>query len=1413
MTPKDISRYLHQPRKRYSGARLQQGRLLLDSDFNESAQLAAEERREALLDFLGASASPDQGFSMGQPLGAPIPAQSSALSPGDALPVVSVALGEVTVSARNPSVRAGSLYLGGRRLALEAPEPLLFQRDFLQMKPGDAPPIPVPEDPEQPVVFRELYYLHAWEQGVTAVEDPEVLEPALGGADTSVRVRRMRRVEVLGNLEPRLSSCTAAWESALNLLTAGTATFDRDSGELRSLGRLQIVFRNQIDISDCRECNPDPGARFLGADNRALRIQLTSNGFAWAFDNAAPLYKARVRGLEQESPAEITVELLTPPADEQHWPLANRVIEIIPFGALLQGGEQPAADPDDPHFKKVAAEQGVFTRVVSPYDPDTRTFTIDPTVNLQALRELVYSWDPSHPGAASLSGSTADQRHFYLRMWHEAPTPGEVELPRNRAEDGPGLAGTAIVPVFHRDGRAGDYWVIALRPGLPEGVVPFDLTRDGGVPPHGPRHYYAPLALVEGQNDLVESSSDCRPRIRRLSDKGCTTFTVGDGVVSFGDFTSIQEAIDAAPDGGRVSVRAGVYRERIVIQGRHDLVLEGCGEATVLETPNDAVTPLPPLATLLDIDGSSGILVGGLTLRAIEEHAILIRNSSDNVQLGGINVAAGVRAFSRFSAETNGSPRPLILAQDASNLVLESLILEPVVRPALAVLDSDFVRVTKVTAVGVARTSFSPAPVMLELTGSNEVEVRDCILSAFGQVGVEINGGSEVRVHGVSVVAGRHVATRTNRPTQTQSGIGVSAGNRVVLAQNSVLMEATPSEHAAIVVQGHDLSVRDNRVEALAGCFDSPSPRAVRSPRSPDRRCVNPTALAWGGIHVRGASERVELRGNQVLGGVGHGVTLGSIRWQTRDNLVAQRVGAGRGQIQALPDGTRVVSGTIPASFVDDRRRYFFGVDEGAIRSLSVVGNRIEQMLTNGISVISVLGVPNSEFIDLERARIENNVVTGNLLRPSQTVAVRSDALPGDTVPNGTGTLIPVLPFGGIVLGTVTNGVEIRGNLVANNGRSNVLPTNGIFVLNGESITIADNRVINNGGRALPNVTLRPGVRSGIAVMLAGSGGVDSQADVNLLLGSPRSQVTLGALGFDAHGAALRVLNNTVVHPEGRALHVLATGPVSIDGNSFASRGNHGSNVTADQFGVGDIILVQNFGPPWEDEGPDFSNYRVPYSVDLVNRYFNNWPASPGAPRHLMIADGGGVLFNNNQVTFDWALQQLANPTLRAPVAFFPVALLSLDHLGVEGNQFAFRLRGLGPSSRFTSPVLGYSEPVMSHALMVGATLQVGGNRFAENLHSTILSMLAIAQFMNQCTFNQSTHQILVTTGLDLAGDEQQVASPGVDERSEGSPVDGELTLDRVGHQVMFASNNINAGIANLRAASRRFLDLLDDSR
>src|SRR6266700_4070773 len=90
MSTPDISRFLRQPQKHYSGVRLQQGRVLTDADFNEAAYLGEAEQRSALLDLIGPKGSPDEGFSLGRPMlvaqGAAIPNQVERLRIGDPLP-------------------------------------------------------------------------------------------------------------------------------------------------------------------------------------------------------------------------------------------------------------------------------------------------------------------------------------------------------------------------------------------------------------------------------------------------------------------------------------------------------------------------------------------------------------------------------------------------------------------------------------------------------------------------------------------------------------------------------------------------------------------------------------------------------------------------------------------------------------------------------------------------------------------------------------------------------------------------------------------------------------------------------------------------------------------------------------------------------------------------------------------------------------------------------------------------------------------------------------------------------------------------------------------------------------------------------------------------------------------------------
>src|SRR5690606_37842531 len=62
-----------------------------------------------------------------------------------------------------------------------------------------------------------------WEQTVSAVEDPELVEQALGGPDTSARLRRMHRVYVR---EDSVDGCGAAFADLVAELRAGIHSFD-----------------------------------------------------------------------------------------------------------------------------------------------------------------------------------------------------------------------------------------------------------------------------------------------------------------------------------------------------------------------------------------------------------------------------------------------------------------------------------------------------------------------------------------------------------------------------------------------------------------------------------------------------------------------------------------------------------------------------------------------------------------------------------------------------------------------------------------------------------------------------------------------------------------------------------------------------------------------------------------------------------------------------------------------------------------------------------------------------------------------------------------------------------------------------------------------------------------------------------
>jgi len=162
-----ISRWSDEPRRRRSGLYQQQGRMVLDADWNELMELSKRRIDEALAEVIG-SGAPDvvtPGMTLGITLGV--------LEPG---------------GAGAPLIKRASVYVDGIRASLESsvagtgPFALNQQADF-------------PAPPPFPTAVAQMLYADVWELSATALEDRAVLDTALHGADTSTRTQQVAQIK------------------------------------------------------------------------------------------------------------------------------------------------------------------------------------------------------------------------------------------------------------------------------------------------------------------------------------------------------------------------------------------------------------------------------------------------------------------------------------------------------------------------------------------------------------------------------------------------------------------------------------------------------------------------------------------------------------------------------------------------------------------------------------------------------------------------------------------------------------------------------------------------------------------------------------------------------------------------------------------------------------------------------------------------------------------------------------------------------------------------------------------------------------------------------------------------------------------------------------------------------------------
>src|SRR6201996_8301736 len=564
----DNSRFTFDPWKNYSGVVMEQGRVQLDSDWNEWLAELNRRLQAGTLDMLGSAVYPAT---------TPYAFQITATTSSSGTSQLTIGPGRMYVDgllAENHGDPAAAVWDPALAELSGSPQP----PPATEVGAIDYTKQPYLPDATIPAGGPFLAYLDVWERPVTYIEDPNLIDKAVG-VDTTGRLQTVWQVKLMPVPQGSSWTCTTPvpWPRSAGLLTTGT-----------------------VPSAASGPCCLSDGSGYTGMENQFYRVEIHQPGtatpggatFNWSRDDASVMSGvtaiASVTNSAGNPASQLTVVSLG--RDQVLGFAPGNWIEVLDDTLELNG--QPGAMAQ-----------------IDTVDFSARTLTL--TTTLTVSFPLVAGGNQTDPAS-----------HVRIRRWDQAGKIYESDGTTVWADLGAaGSTGDIPVPpagttLILENGvtisfdespaggsfQTGDFWTFAAR------------TADGSVetltkaPPQGIHHHYARLSIVDLS---VPSATDCRAKWPPTSGAECgccCTCTVGDGIESFGAFTSIQKAIDSLPaNGGEGCILPGRYFENVFIRNRKDVVVHGCGWQTRIASASlkPIVIESPPAPAVAAAMGSN----------------------------------------------------------------------------------------------------------------------------------------------------------------------------------------------------------------------------------------------------------------------------------------------------------------------------------------------------------------------------------------------------------------------------------------------------------------------------------------------------------------------------------------------------------------------------------------------------------------------------------------------------------------------------------------------------------------------------------------------------------------------------------------------------------------------------------------
>ena len=514
----DYSRDTFDPAKHFSRVLMQQGRVQLDADWNEQGAIFLHYLQTLAADLIGAHGGPvDQlGFEI------------IAISPKTDLTKLtdlSIGVGRYYVDGilceNYPPVtnvmqpKSPARTSGGVEIALEMTSGHSQSSYRHQV---NYPMDPQSEEFKKDLVPPLFVYLDVWERHVTAFEDDDIREVALGGPDTAARAKVVWQVKIAAigkgdnmidltvpNLDCKNFDNDKAWADFRKQLQ------DKNLGMLRARA---FVPETSTDV-----CIVSPEARYRGAENQLYRVEIHRGGtanqgptFKWSRENGSAVFP-----IQSVSDQLVTLENMG--RDERFGLAVGDWVEVV----------------DDYYTSRGKADPLLRVEAV---DPIGMTVTLSHTPQAGVgrnpnLHPLLRRWDQQE-GDAKTGGLTLTDGAAHI-IERTKNNPHWLNL-----EDG--------VQVQFEPGatyRQGDYWLIPARTATGDVEWPGRSDNPRPMPPRGIAHHYAPLGVVFRRDDTedpyfgvidlrhqIESLGKCVcPRIEVLNDP--TTFETNNPISFF----------------------------------------------------------------------------------------------------------------------------------------------------------------------------------------------------------------------------------------------------------------------------------------------------------------------------------------------------------------------------------------------------------------------------------------------------------------------------------------------------------------------------------------------------------------------------------------------------------------------------------------------------------------------------------------------------------------------------------------------------------------------------------------------------------------------------------------------------------------------------------------------------------------